>query len=159
MGICASCLGLNRHPSHNNGGQQVDETEALLDSSQQAQYGGLEDEDVAQPDEEELRRGREALERITNEATDNMIDVSHPSSADLSQHFAHTNHDRHTAGDHDTKSPCKPVDAVEDEEAAWLRSVQSAGLDSVTQIKGLESGTLILDIGQLRSDSPARRPV
>ncbi|KAK0281222.1 hypothetical protein LTR91_000183 [Friedmanniomyces endolithicus] len=150
MGVCASCLGLNRHPSHD----QVDESAALLDDSHHVQYGGLADEDVAPPDEDEIRRAREALNRITNEATDNMIDVSHPSSTDLSQHYTHANHDRHTAGDHTSSRSSKLVEAMEDDEVAWLQSVRSAGLDSGTQIKGLQTGSLVLDIGQLRS-SPA----
>ncbi|KAK0986075.1 hypothetical protein LTR91_010346 [Friedmanniomyces endolithicus] len=149
MGVCASCLGLNRHPSHD----QLNESAALLDDSHHVHYGGLADEDVAPPDEDEIRRAREALNRITNEATENMIDVSHPSSTDLSQHFTSTNHDRHTAGDNTSGGSIKAVDAIEDDEAAWLRSVRSAGLDSGTQIKGLQSGSLVLDIGQLRSSS------
>jgi hypothetical protein len=45
------------------------ETDALLDN-QQAQYGAGGGGDTAQPDEEELRREREALEHITTEATE-----------------------------------------------------------------------------------------
>lgn len=37
---------------------------------QQAQYGAVSGGDVGQPDEEELRREREALEHITSEATE-----------------------------------------------------------------------------------------
>ena len=45
------------------------ETDALLDD-QQAQYGAASGGDAIQPDEEELRREREALEHITSEATE-----------------------------------------------------------------------------------------
>lgn len=37
---------------------------------QQAQYGAAGGGDATQPDEEELRREREALEHITSEATE-----------------------------------------------------------------------------------------
>lgn len=50
--------------------QQVDETDALLDGSHHAQYGGTGGDDVVQPDEDELRREREALERITAQAAE-----------------------------------------------------------------------------------------
>ncbi|KAK4549410.1 hypothetical protein LTR36_006407 [Oleoguttula mirabilis] len=159
MGICASCLGLNRHPS-----QDIEETDPLLDDSRPAQYGsivGRDGDDVAQPDEEELRRDREALELITAEAAENMIDVSHRSSADISHHIAYTNHDRQATTHYETNAesedPAGPEDA---EEAAWLQSIQSDGLDSVTGVKGLQSGALVLDISQLRqepSPSSARK--
>ena len=48
---------------------QRHETDALL-NDQQAQYGAAGGGDAAQPDEEELRREREALEHITTEATE-----------------------------------------------------------------------------------------
>ena len=53
-----------------NGGQQVDATDPLLDTSYHAPYGAIGDDDVAQPDEEELRRERETLDRVTAEATE-----------------------------------------------------------------------------------------
>lgn len=49
---------------------QGDENDPLLDSTHQALYGAVEAEDLSQPDEEELRREREALDRITAEATE-----------------------------------------------------------------------------------------
>ncbi|TKA26783.1 hypothetical protein B0A50_04229 [Salinomyces thailandicus] len=136
MGICASCLGLNRHPSHD-----IDETDALLDDSQPAQYGSAEDAHAVQPDEEELRRQREALEQITAEAAENMIDVSQ-------HHTAHSNHDRQ--GRDTTEAQAEPADA---EEAAWLQSIHSAGLDSDVEVKGLQSGALVMDLSSLRQDA------
>ncbi|KAK4891971.1 hypothetical protein LTR27_009498 [Elasticomyces elasticus] len=148
MGICSSCLGV-RHPSRD----QVNETDALLDDSRPVQYGSLDVDDSPSPDEEELQRGREALERITNEATDNMIDVSHSSSTDLSQHLAHTNHDRQPAPQNDNSELSTKLahPVTEDDEAMWLQSVQASPA-TVTQVKGLHSGTLTLDIGRLRNE-------
>ncbi|KAK3115695.1 hypothetical protein LTR53_004711 [Teratosphaeriaceae sp. CCFEE 6253] len=149
MGACASCLGLDRHPSPDD---RVDETDALLDSVHGARYGSVGSIDVAQPDQEELRREREALERITAEATDNMIDIAHPGSADFSHHFAHTPYDRRPA---EANGPAKLAAAVDDaEEAAWLQAVQSAGDGAVTQVKGLQSGALIIDMSQFRLGAP-----
>ncbi|KAK5688767.1 hypothetical protein LTS10_000745 [Elasticomyces elasticus] len=148
MGICSSCLGV-RHPSRD----QANETDALLDDSRPVQYGSLDVEDSPSPDEEELQRGREALERITNEATDNMIDVSHSSSTDLSQHLAHTNHDRQPVPENDNAASSTKLahTATEDDEAIWLQSVQASPA-TLTQVKGLHSGTLTLDIGRLRNE-------
>ncbi|KAK5745096.1 hypothetical protein LTR17_001547 [Elasticomyces elasticus] len=163
MGICSSCLGV-RHPSRD----QVNETDALLDDSRPVQYGSLDVDDSPSPDEEELQRGREALERITNEATEyaesirrgkrltvasNMIDVSHSSSTDLSQHLAHTNHDRQPVPENDNAASSAKLarTTTEDDEAMWLQSVQASPA-TVTQVKGLHSGTLTLDIGRLRNE-------
>ncbi|KAK4951347.1 hypothetical protein LTR10_010320 [Elasticomyces elasticus] len=156
MGICSSCLGV-RHPSRD----QVNETDALLDNSRPVQYGSLDVDDSPSPDEEELQRGREALERITNEATEyaessNMIDVSHSSSTDLSQHLAHTNHDRQPVPDNDNAASSTKLaqTTTEDDEAMWLQSVEASPA-TITQVKGLHSGTLTLDIGRLRNESPS----
>ena len=88
-----------------------------------------------------------------------MIDVSHPSTAAYIHRFAHTNHDRHQ---HTTGSEANgttkegattvPGESEDGEEAAWLQSIQSAGLDSVTEVKGLQSGALVLDMSQLRQE-------
>lgn len=52
-----------------NSWPKIDETDPLLDDGQ-GTYGGIGGEDVPQPDEEELRRDREAMEQITSEATE-----------------------------------------------------------------------------------------
>ena len=80
-----------------------------------------------------------------------MIDVSHPSAAHLGHHFASTNHNRHNHVDPKTHDASQASQEVEDaEEAAWLQSIQSAG---VTEVKGLQSGTLAMDIAQLRQEA------
>lgn len=50
--------------------QQNNEADPLLDSPRQTQYGGIGDGGVAQPDEEELRRERQALDQITADAAE-----------------------------------------------------------------------------------------
>ncbi|KAH9838815.1 Late endosomal/lysosomal adaptor and MAPK and MTOR activator [Teratosphaeria destructans] len=149
MGICASCLGLKRHPSWPDR-----ETDPLLDHQQQsAQYGAVRDEDAAQPDEEELRMEREALEQITAEASENMIDVSHTGTGELGHPRTHTNHERHKETERVDDGEAEP-DTQDAEEAAWLQSLQDEGLDSAGEVKGLQSGTLVMDIGQLRGGQP-----
>lgn len=81
MGICASCLGLDRHPSqdvrapsfvrptclHRLTLVQIDETDALLEE-ENVGYGAVGGD--GQADEEDVRREREELDRITNAATE-----------------------------------------------------------------------------------------
>lgn len=74
MGICSSCLGFGRGPDAEN-----PETSRLLyDDPYRSQYGGVQHPQrtvYSQPDPESLRREREALERITNAMSDDIVDV------------------------------------------------------------------------------------
>jgi threonine dehydratase len=57
----------------------VYESDPLLDDVQTLRYGAVGQDEVAQPDEEELEREREALNRITMQATEYVasVDVEH----------------------------------------------------------------------------------
>lgn len=71
-----------------------------------------------------------------------MIDVLHPSHPDSNHNDpAHANH---IAKD---ESPDDGEAKQDAEEAAWLESIQSAGLDTV-QVP--QRGTLAMDLGMLR---------
>ena len=85
----------------------------------------------------------------------NMIDVLHPGTSDVSHHFANTGSQRAAREDDTSKTQSgSTADTEEDEEAAWLQSVQASGIDNVTAVKGLQSGDLVLDISQLRDEPP-----
>lgn len=87
-----------------------------------------------------------------------MIDVLHPGNTELNQRFAHTGGQRSTSRTATPDNvPENADEAAGDEESAWLQSIQTANTD-LTAVKGLESGTLVLDIGQLRSDPPTPAP-
>ncbi|KAK3678530.1 hypothetical protein LTR78_001828 [Recurvomyces mirabilis] len=124
--------------------QQVDETDALLSHHDQVQYCVIRAEEDVQPDEEAMRREREALEEITARATDDMIDASHPVVGEYSYHSENN-------ADESSTSAAETAD-----EEAWLRSLEADGLGQKMQVKGLNSGTLIMDIDQLRQDESAR---
>lgn len=47
----------------------------MLDDAQTVRYGAVGEDEVAQPDEEELEREREALNRITMQATEYVASV------------------------------------------------------------------------------------
>jgi hypothetical protein len=67
----------------------VDESDPLLDDAQTVRYGAVREEDVAQPDEEELEREREALNRITMQATEYVafVIVEHVRTGQLTEGF------------------------------------------------------------------------
>jgi hypothetical protein len=64
-----------RLPDRLTNTQQVDESDPLLDDVQTVRYGAVGENEVAQPDEEELEREREALNRITMQATEYVASV------------------------------------------------------------------------------------
>ena len=80
-----------------------------------------------------------------------MVDVSHP--GDLLVHAAGS---RSTSANMTSQDTAQGGD--EDEEAAWLRSVQEAGADSVTNVDSLKAGNLILDMSQLRAQPQVSTP-
>lgn len=88
-----------------------------------------------------------------------MIDVLHPGNTGLSQRFAHTGSERSTPQPATPdEAPDNPAEAeAEDEESAWLKSIQAANAELIT-IKGLESGSLVMDTSQLRTEPPTSAP-
>lgn len=76
-----------------------------------------------------------------------MIDVLHPDG-----NFAHMSSQRSTSAD-DTSGHAQNKEDGEDEEAAWLQSVQGSS-GNVTDIKGIGSTGLVFDIRQLRDETP-----
>ncbi|KAG9544685.1 hypothetical protein KCU77_g21293, partial [Aureobasidium melanogenum] len=77
MGICASCLGLDRQAA-----REASESEGLLyEDAAQPQYGTVTPgATLPEPDPEELRREREVLERICAQTSSELIDVLHHDS-------------------------------------------------------------------------------
>ncbi|EMF17782.1 uncharacterized protein SEPMUDRAFT_146731 [Sphaerulina musiva SO2202] len=149
MGAFCSCLG--QRPSSQDG-----DLDRIL-NSEQPTYGTIEDSGGVSPrDEEELRRERDALEHITAQAADHMIDINHPSQADLNQGFVDTaNHHREQTDDLSVEpSQDQDQDQDDSEEAAWLRGIEEEG----TKIQIPQRGTLVMDISLLRN-TPQRREV
>ncbi|KAL2217436.1 late endosomal/lysosomal adaptor and MAPK and MTOR activator-domain-containing protein [Thermoascus aurantiacus ATCC 26904] len=72
MGICYSCLGLRRRDSHD-----AESTRLLDDDLYQSGYGygALNQARQNQPDPEDLKREREALEAICQRTSDSVIDI------------------------------------------------------------------------------------
>ncbi|KAF2452838.1 hypothetical protein BDY21DRAFT_358138 [Lineolata rhizophorae] len=84
LSLFSSCLGLGRKPSDSD----ASDTTHLLGDPYQQQYGttgGPAGPHINQPDPEEIKRQRDALERICAQTTDKLIDV-----APLTTHHATT---------------------------------------------------------------------
>jgi len=83
----------------------------------------------------------------------NMIDVLHPNTVDGRSHIT-ADGSLHKSDRHiriDSASTNDGDAAVDAEEQAWLDSVQSA---EIVQIKPLQRGALVMDIGLLREQNP-----
>jgi len=152
-GACSSCLGKRQHAS------QDGDLDRML-GSDQISYGAVDSFDYAhvQPDEQELQRERDALEYITVNATDHMIDVLHPNDSNLNHHHHNHTHTATTGANGTTRSSNisqaqhiqgeeAELDTQRDaEEEAWLASI--AGLDTTVQLP--QNRALVLDVAQLR---------
>ncbi|KAL2027990.1 hypothetical protein VTO58DRAFT_110678 [Aureobasidium pullulans] len=138
MGICASCLGLNRQEA-----REASESEGLLyEDATQPQYGTVTPgATLPEPDPEELRREREVLERICAQTSNELIDVLH--------------HDSKLAGDYpcllnkhfppSSSGASSPTTTIVDENA-WLAATQGAERELWDEVKGLNPGELVLEL-------------
>lgn len=80
-----------------------------------------------------------------------MIDVVHYSTADLKSLVTTTNADQeHTRQRSDSTASRDAQE--EDEEAAWLGSVQTADAELITEVKGLRPGALVFDLRKLKEE-------
>ncbi|KAF1938933.1 hypothetical protein EJ02DRAFT_425296 [Clathrospora elynae] len=152
MGICSSCLGRRTSSSDQS------DSSHLLGDQYQPNYGTTSGtHNVPQQDPEELRREREALERICAETSEHMIPVSQPSALpevieqpSKNAEYAHLFNERFKSIRKDGRpsSAGAPAQDDEEDETAWLESaVGSQGEDELEQIKPAK-GKLTIMFGQ-----------
>ncbi|KAJ9640395.1 hypothetical protein H2201_002557 [Coniosporium apollinis] len=128
MGICASCLGLDRRPSQSD----PSDTSQLLADQYEPQYGTINRGGASgrqEPDQEEIRRQRDALERICAQTSDKLIDVSQVSHTKATGPKLHSEYARLfsqrfppsqlPAQRRGSRSPSSGSD-VDEDEATWL---------------------------------------
>ncbi|KAH0291809.1 hypothetical protein M436DRAFT_62942 [Aureobasidium namibiae CBS 147.97] len=146
MGICASCLGLDRQAA-----REASESEGLLyQDAAQPQYGTVTPgATLPEPDPEELRREREVLERICAQTSNELIDVLHHDSkltSDypylLNKHFPSS-----------SSAASSPASTIVDEDA-WLAATQLTDRELWHEVKGLRPGELVVE---LNPPNPAPR--
>jgi hypothetical protein len=85
-----------------------------------------------------------------------MIDVLHPDGVTISHHLTPNSTLRHKNQETASQSTTTPStqEAEDAEEQAWLDSITSTEPGSVTHVKALQKGALVMDIGQLRESAP-----
>jgi len=147
MGICASCLGIQRRESNSD---PSDSQELLGDPYQPNQYGTLNPDHRNSPqlDPEEIRRQRDALERLCAQTSDKLIDVAQSVNTDeggldklhtdyqrlFRERFAAvsspTEHPHEVEDDNEERRPSSDSTLTDETETTWLaRIVQEDGQD------------------------------
>lgn len=169
MGACASCLGLGRRPSHD----EPSDTSQLLGDQYQSQYGAAASSGphlggCSQPDPEEIRRQRDALERICAQTSDKLIDVSQSTHTDegskMANEYPRLFMERFPPTNHEDSRPSSSGTACEQDEMAWLAEVtKDMGDDGDwNHVKVVDDGSLtiqfdeVLGLNSDRRSSPVR---
>lgn len=85
-----------------------------------------------------------------------MIDVLHPNGVTINTHLTPNNSIRHKPEEDGSQSTVTNSNqgAEDAEEQAWLDSITSTEPGSITHIKALQKGALVMDIGMLREAVP-----
>lgn len=170
MGICSSCLG-GRRPSD----AERSDSSHLLGDPYQPHYGTLNatgSHNSPRPDPEEIRRQRDALERICAQTNDKLIDVSQATFAEdgskMTSEYPRLFNERfpplspthsrppsapadgiHNDGAHDTLQTSEDENDNEDE-ATWLGKIVGNSADaegSWVRVVPIESGALTFQFG------------
>ncbi|PVI05647.1 hypothetical protein DM02DRAFT_516567 [Periconia macrospinosa] len=150
MGICSSCLGLRRASD-----TETADSSHLLADPYQPQYGsinGPSSHNAPQPDPEEIRRQRDALERICAQTSDKLIHVSHATYTDNGHNSEYHRLFRErfppTAAQSSRPSSADPE--VEEDEATWLANIIGNSNDaegSWERVEPIDSGALTIQFG------------
>ncbi|KAF2795429.1 hypothetical protein K505DRAFT_324060 [Melanomma pulvis-pyrius CBS 109.77] len=157
MGICSSCLGLGRRPSDSD---QSDSSH-LLGDAYQPHYGSIAaagSHSGPQPDPEEIRRQRDALERICAQTSDKLIDVSQATHTEdgskIASEYPRLFNERFPST-HAQSSPPPSADAAaaaEEDETTWLESIignTAEAEGSWDRVAPIDSGTLTVQFGDV----------
>ncbi|KAJ4349685.1 uncharacterized protein N0V89_008302 [Didymosphaeria variabile] len=155
MGICSSCLGLARRSSD----AERSDSSHLLGDPYQPHYGSINHpsaHSLPQPDPEEIRRQRDALERICAQTSDKLIHVSQAAYTDDSHHSEYLRlfNERFPPMRSASPPPSARADYDQDE-ATWLSNVVGSSNDaegSWERVEPIESGALTIQFGEALSD-------
>ncbi|OCK76576.1 hypothetical protein K432DRAFT_445932 [Lepidopterella palustris CBS 459.81] len=147
MGVCASCLGLGRRASQSD----PSDSSHLLGDPYQPHYGGINaggPHGGPQPAPEEIRRQRDALERICAQASDKLIDVSQlaytEDGSKMNSEYPRLFNERFPAPK-PTSRPSTSGTGVDEDEATWLGHIignSSNEEGSWDRVQTIDSGAL-----------------
>ncbi|KAF2205392.1 hypothetical protein GQ43DRAFT_362490 [Delitschia confertaspora ATCC 74209] len=152
MGICASCLSLGRRSSDS------DVSQHLL-SDPYHQYGSINasaPHGILQPDPEEIRRQRDALERICAQTSDKLIDVSQSAYTDegskMTSEFPRLFNERFPESKSAGSRPSSADPCLDGDEESWVDNVISnkeGDEGNWEHVVSLKSGVLVVDFDKL----------
>ncbi|KAF2734390.1 hypothetical protein EJ04DRAFT_512514 [Polyplosphaeria fusca] len=153
MGICSSCLGLGRRPSD----AEHSDSSHLLGDPYQPGYGSMNPagtHGAPQLDPEEIRRQRDALERICAQASDKLIDVSQAHFADdgpkMISEYPRLFTDRFAPSALQLSRPASVNSSPDEDETAWLGHVAGTAADTDgkwERVRPTHPGALTIQFG------------
>ncbi|KAF2271557.1 uncharacterized protein EI97DRAFT_387649 [Westerdykella ornata] len=154
MGVCQSCLGIGRRPSDS----ARSDTSHLLGDSYQPQYGSINpaaSHSGRQIDPEEIRRQRDALERICAQTSDKLIHVSQATYAEdgwkMISEYQRLFNERFPPLKTEPSRPSSADATQEEDEATWLGKIVGDSTDpegSWERVEPVESGALTFQFGE-----------
>jgi len=165
MGICASCLGINRRRRYD---EDPETSRLLYDDPNQNQYGGVGHNGPGgkHTDPQDIQRETEALQKIVAQTSDNLIDIfalqpastfAPPSSIAASDDEMHVPKGSRPTSVHKDIAPVH-LDALKEEDQVWLDQLSTkAGqtLGSIKIISRVRPGDLVGGLPVARMGSVA----
>ncbi|KAF2194177.1 hypothetical protein K469DRAFT_709683 [Zopfia rhizophila CBS 207.26] len=154
MGICSSCLGLGRRPSDS----EQSNSSHLLGDPYQPHYGSINatgSNSGPQLDPEEIRRKRDALERICAQTSDKLIDVSQSvyteEGSKMTSEYPRLFNERFPASKPHSSRPSSADGSADEDEATWLGNIignNGEAEGSWERVEPIDSGTLTIQFGE-----------
>ncbi|KAL2351285.1 hypothetical protein BJ546DRAFT_998571 [Cryomyces antarcticus] len=155
MGVCASCLGLNRRRWHSAGS----ETSRLLHDDYDPAYGGT-NANLPALDPEELQRERDVLERLCEQTSDTLIEVSQSAFADagsnMTSEYPYLFSLYFPSGgvpDGRLETP-EARDKADKDEAKWIETSPAGQMHTWDQVEEVNKGALTFHSDSIGEDSP-----
>ncbi|KAF2870324.1 hypothetical protein BDV95DRAFT_608326 [Massariosphaeria phaeospora] len=151
MGICSSCLGLGRRPSD----VEPSDSSHLLGDPYQAHYGSISangQHSSPRLDPEEIRRQRDALERICAQTSDKLIHVSQATHLEHGSKMA-SEYSRLFNERFPPLRPSRPSSAdanAAQDETTWLENIigNTSGTEAAwDRVDPIDSGPLTIQFG------------
>ncbi|KAF2472409.1 uncharacterized protein BDR25DRAFT_258749 [Lindgomyces ingoldianus] len=154
MGICSSCLGLRRRPSDS----LRSDSSHLLGDPYQPHYGSINgpgSHGGPQLDPEEIRRQRDALERICAQTSGKLIHVSQATYTEdgskMASEYPRLFNERFPPSKAQSSRPSSADASADEDEATWLEHVIGNTAEtegSWERVEPIESGALTIHFGE-----------
>ncbi|TKA81884.1 hypothetical protein B0A49_00370 [Cryomyces minteri] len=133
------------------------ETSRLLHDDYEPAYGGANATlpHGPAPDPEEIRRERDALERLCAQTSDKLIDVSQPAFADagskMTSEYPRLFSQRFPSGEGPDGRPetLEARDEADEDEAKWIETSPAGHVDTWDQVEEVSKGALTIQLDSI----------